>query len=282
MPQALRLPVPEEHPRVLATLPLVERLARRMASTLPSSVDVGDLVQSGVLGLIDAARRFDDTRGIQFQTFAEPRIRGAMIDALRSGSWPRAVRRQRRDIEAAREQMRREDGTEPSMAALAARMGCAEQQLSRVIVRINILESTSPLRRTTMSDDSPLLPTGLIPSAPESPDGGYARQQAEARVRAAITTLLPREQTIISRYYFTDATMKQIAAEIGVNESRVSQLHAKALRKLRVALETVKAQPDEVPSPSGHVLAFRQRSSVAPLRAAPGSAPLLAGNARGR
>src|SRR5215471_19390556 len=131
--------------RIVAGLPFVESLARRMASTMPNSIDIGDLVQDGVLGLIDAANRFDEDRGIKFETFAERRVRGAMIDALRKDAWPRGVRRQRRELDAAREALRRELGHEPSLADLAAKIGSDEKRLSRTIVRINTIESTSPL-----------------------------------------------------------------------------------------------------------------------------------------
>ena len=97
-------PVAASHNRrIVACLPFVEALARRMAASMPNSVDVGDLVQDGVLGLIDASHRFDEDRGIKFETFAERRVRGAMIDALRRDAWPRGVRRQRRELDAARE-----------------------------------------------------------------------------------------------------------------------------------------------------------------------------------
>src|SRR6188474_2301577 len=131
--------------RIVAGLPFVEALARRMASSMPNSIDIGDLVQDGVIGLIDAAHRFDEGRGIKFETFAERRVRGAMIDALRKDAWPRGVRRQRRELEAAREELRREMGCEPSLAELAAKLGSDEKRLSRTIVRINTIESTSPL-----------------------------------------------------------------------------------------------------------------------------------------
>src|SRR3979411_1813842 len=125
-----------QNPRVLASLPFVEQLARRVAATMPHSIDIGDLVQDGVLGLIAAARRADEGRRIKVATFAERRIRGAMIDALRKDAWPRGVRRQRRELEAAREQLRRELGCEPSLAELAAKMGSDEKRLGRTIVRI--------------------------------------------------------------------------------------------------------------------------------------------------
>ena len=106
----MHIATPAQDRRVVAGLPFVEALARRMAASMPHSIDIGDLVQDGVIGLIDAANRFDEGRGIKFETFAERRVRGAMIDALRKDAWPRGVRRQRRELEAAREALRRELG----------------------------------------------------------------------------------------------------------------------------------------------------------------------------
>ena len=224
-----------ENPRVIASIPFVEQLARRVAATMPHSIDIGDLVQDGVIGLIDAAHRFDEARGIKFETFAERRTRGAMIDALRKDAWPRGVRRQRRELEAAREELRRELGHEPSLADLAAKVGSDEKRLGRTIVRINAIESTSPLANNEHLDESSL-PTALIPSEPEQPDAAYERQETKDRVCAASASLPPREQKVIGLYYYRETTMKQIRAEIGVNESRVSQLHARAIRRLRDAL----------------------------------------------
>src|ERR671919_2091362 len=249
----------KQNPRVVATIPFVEQLARRVAATMPHSIDIGDLVQDGVIGLIDAARRFDEGRGIKFETFAERRIRGAMIDALRKDAWPRGVRRQRRELEAAREELRRELGCEPSLADLAAKVGSDEKRLGRTIVRINAIESTSPLASNDNLDES-TLPQALIPSEPEQPDTAYEREQTRQRVRAAIESLPPREQKVIGLYYYGEATMKQIGAEIGVNESRVSQLHARAIRRLRDAL-TASMKPAE--AARALVLAFQQKPKMA-------------------
>jgi len=221
--------------RVVNCIPFVEQLARRVAATMPHSIDIGDLVQDGVIGLIDAANRFDEARGIKFETFAERRVRGAMIDALRKDAWPRGVRRQRRELEAAREQLRRELGCEPSLADLAAKVGSDEKRLGRTIVRINAIESTSPLANNEHLDES-TLPAALIPSEPERPDVAFERDETRRRVQDAIASLPPREQKVIGLYYYNEATMKQIGAEIGVNESRVSQLHARAIGRLREAL----------------------------------------------
>jgi RNA polymerase sigma factor for flagellar operon FliA len=227
--------------RIVAGLPFVEALARRMAASMPNSIDIGDLVQDGVLGLIDAAHRFDAERGIKFETFAERRVRGAMIDALRRDAWPRGVRRQRRELDAAREALRRELGHEPSMADLAARVGSDEKRLSRTIVRINTIESTSPLATGEHFDEASL-PPALVPSEPDSPDAAYEKLETRNRVRAAIQALPWRERKVVGLYYYGEVTMKQIGAEIGVNESRVSQLHARAIRRLRAALGEMSAQ----------------------------------------
>lgn len=229
--------VTHQQDRVVACLPFVESLARRMASTMPNSIDVGDLVQDGMIGLMDAAHRFDEGRGIKFETFAERRVRGAMIDALRRDAWPRGVRRMRRELEAAREQLRRELGAEPTMEDLARRVGSDVPRLERTIVRITTIESTSPMANLETIDSS-TLPAVLVPSEPQSPHRLFEQGETRDRVRQALATLPRREQTIIRLYYFEEATMKQIGQAIGVNESRVSQLHARAIARLRQALES--------------------------------------------
>jgi RNA polymerase sigma factor for flagellar operon FliA len=258
----MRPPTGKADKRVVAAIPFVEQLARRVAATMPQSIDIGDLVQDGVIGLIDAAHRFDEARGIKFETFAERRIRGAMIDALRKDAWPRGVRRQRRELEAAREQLRRELGCEPSLADLAAKVGSDEKRLGRTIVRINTIESTSPLATGAHSNDSSL-PESLVPAEPERPDHLYEREETTARVRAAIASLPPREQKVIGLYYYGEATMKQIGAEIGVNESRVSQLHARAIRRLKDALGAAVSPAQAAAVMRNAILAFQQKPKMA-------------------
>lgn len=211
---------------------------------MPHSIDLGDLVQDGVLGLMDAAHRFDEDRGIKFETFAERRVRGAMIDALRRDAWPRGVRRVRRELEAAREALRRELGAEPTLSDLAQRVGADETRLERTIVRINTIESTSPLANLETLDSASLPPV-LVPSEPPAPDRVYEQTETRDRMRKAMALLPPRERRIVSLYYFGEATMKQIGRQIGVNESRVSQLHARAIQRLRkiLSVKTVETAP---------------------------------------
>ena len=202
---------------------------------MPHAIDMRDLVQDGMIGLIDASHRFDESRGIKFETFAERRVRGAMIDALRRGAWPRGIRRVRRELEAAREQLRHKLGCEPSLADLANHIDADEARLRRTIVRINTIESTSPLA-TGDSVDEASLPPVLVPSEPPAPDKSYELEEVRERVRVAISALPPRERKVIGLYYFGEVTMKRIGAEIGVNESRVSQLHSRAIQRLRKLL----------------------------------------------
>jgi RNA polymerase sigma factor for flagellar operon FliA len=254
--------------RVAACLPFVESLARRMASTMPHSIDLGDLVQDGVLGLIDAANRFDEARGIKFETFAERRVRGAMIDALRRDAWPRGVRRVRRELEAAREQLRRELGAEPSLADLAQRVGSDVQRLERTILRISTIESTSPMANLE-TIDSATLPAVLVPSEPLSPHRVFEQTETRDRVRQALATLPERERKIISLYYFEEATMKQIGSAIGVNESRVSQLHARAILRLKQALESLPASQPAKPAAPIAPRPTKPVVNVVPERIAP-------------
>ena len=253
------------NPRIEAGLPFVETLARRMAATMPHSIDLGDLVQDGVIGLIDAARRFEESRGIKFETFAERRIRGAMIDALRKDAWPRGVRRLRRELEAAREKLRVSLGHEPSTADLAAAVGLDEARLGKAVVRINTIESTSPLSCGDHVDESQL-PAVMVPAEPERPDTAYEKNEVQTRVRGAIEALPVREQRVISLYYYAEVTMKEIGAELGVNESRVSQLHARAIKRLRESLGGV-ATPAVATEIRGAILAFAARPKMKMVKA---------------
>jgi RNA polymerase sigma factor for flagellar operon FliA len=248
-----------QHGRIVAGLPFVQALARRMAASMPNSIDVGDLVQDGVLGLIDAAHRFDEGRGIKFETFAERRVRGAMIDALRRDAWPRGVRRQRRELDAARETLRGELGHEPSLADLAAKVGYDEKRLNRTIVRINTIESTSPLATGERIAESSL-PSVLAPAAPDAPDTIYEKIEIRERVRGAIRLLPWRERKLIGLYYYGEVTMKEIGAEISVNESRVSQLHARAIRRLRETLGEL--NPQEAVAVRQALVAFASKKPV--------------------
>ena len=175
-----------ENPRVIASIPFVEQLARRVAATMPHSIDIGDLVQDGVIGLIDAAHRFDEARGIKFETFAERRIRGAMIDALRKDAWPRGVRRQRRELEAAREELRRELGHEPSLADLAAK-GRVRRESASVAPSFASTRSNRPPRWPTTNTST----NRRLPPGPDSFRARTARRRLRAPEKPRIACAPP-------------------------------------------------------------------------------------------
>lgn len=218
--------------RIDAGMPFVGALARRMAAQMPNQIDAGDLMQDGMIGLIDAVERFDSARGIKFETFAERRVRGAMIDALRRGAWPRGIRRVRREVNEAREKLRTELGAEPSTSDIARHLRMDERKLARTLRRIGVIEATSPLATSEMVEAADLPPV-MSPSVPPAPDEACERVEVQDRIRAAIAMLPPRERKVVTLYYYGDVTMKEIGAEIGVNESRVSQLRARAIGRLR-------------------------------------------------
>lgn len=223
----------DQQERVVATRAFVESLARRVAASIPSGVDVSDLVQDGMIGLIDAIHRFDASRGIRFETFAERRVRGAMIDALRRDAWPRGVRKVRRELEAARASLRLSTGYEPSVADLATHLGTDEERLGRAIVRIHTIEATSSVGSESSGAS---LPPGCVPLAPATPDERFVVVERRQQLRTAMARLEPRDRHLLSLYYFQEATMKEIGRALGVNESRISQLHARALTRLRDTL----------------------------------------------
>ena len=191
-----------------------------------------------------------------------------MIDALRRDAWPRGIRRVRRELEAAREALRRELGGEPSLADLAARVGSDEARLGQTIVRINTIESTSPLA-TSEDIDEASLPPVMVPSKPLSPDKAVEQGEVKSRVRAAIKSLPPRERKVIGLYYYGEVTMKRIGTEIGVNESRVSQLHTRAINKLRKALAQEFESDAAAANALGAVLVNMPKRATRASRSAP-------------
>lgn len=222
---------------------LVKFLAGRVGSKLPPSIDVDDLVGAGVLGLIDAAERFDASRGIRFRTYAERRIRGAILDHLRSLDWaPRSLRRRAREIDAAYGSLEREFGRAVSDSEVASFLQIGLDELHGVAFEINSVQMTS-LSAGAEDDDASArdMIERLADSSELGPFALCAREELRDRLAQAIDRLPEKERHVISFYYVEELTMKEIGSILGVNESRVSQLHTKAIKRLRLALAAVVA-----------------------------------------
>jgi RNA polymerase sigma factor for flagellar operon FliA len=226
---------------VVAYSPMVKFIAGRLGAGLPSHVDDADLISYGLMGLIGAIERFDLERGIKFETFAMTRIRGAIIDELRSLDWvPRSVRSRAREIEAAQAKLEHELQRAPTEAELAARLEISEDELQTSLLEIANSSVYALDELWTVSDSSgdqvSLLDTISDPRA-EDPQESLASSEVKDRLAEAIATLPEREQLVVALYYYENLTLREIGEVLGVTESRVSQLHTKAVMRLKSGLQ---------------------------------------------
>lgn len=224
---------------------LVKYLATRLSAKLPPNIEVDDLVGAGMLGLIDAAEKFDPSRGIRFRTYAERRIRGAILDHLRGLDWaPRSLRRRAREVEVAQASLERECGRSVEASEVAQFLDLNLEDLQSLMFELNAAQITSLQAATECdTDNTSSREMGRdLPDAPErSPYAVYAKRELRARVASAVQSLPEKEKLVISLYYVEELTMKEIGSVIGVNESRVSQIHSKAITRLRSALVSLAA-----------------------------------------
>ncbi len=217
---------------VRETLPLVARVAGAIGARLPHSVEICDLTQAGVLGLLDAAAKFDRAKGVRFRTYAELRIRGAILDSLRSLDWvPRSLRRQRRELQRAESRLEAKLGRSPSDEELASEMELSLDDLEAARERVRRVEVASfgaeSFDRVAAQTVDPLSP---------NPHELLERSEIESLLARAIEKLPARERLVLTLYYHEELTMKEVGGILGVNESRVSQIHSKAVSKLRIRL----------------------------------------------
>jgi RNA polymerase sigma factor for flagellar operon FliA len=219
---------------IVSYSPLVKFIAGRIGAGLPASVDPGDLVSSGVLGLIDAIERFDPNQGVKFETFATPRIRGAIYDGLRQLDWvPRSIRSRARDVQRAISEFEVANGRSPSDQELADQLGLERPELDRWLTSI-ASTTVGPLERALAAGAEPVALSG---EEPQVPSMVVEEQEVRELVRAEIGKLPDREQRVLSLYYDEGLTLAQIARVLGLSESRVPQLHSKSVLHLRSRLE---------------------------------------------
>ncbi len=213
--------------------PLVKFVAGRVGAGLPSSVDSGDLVSAGVFGLIDAIERFDSSRGVKFETFAVPRIRGAIFDGLRALDWvPRSVRSRAREVETAFHDLEMKLGRSPAEDELSTHLGITGKEFQRWLATI-ASTTLGPLDRALVAGAEP---RSLRGETPDSPSGAYEEVEVRKAVRVEVRKLPEREKFVLSLYYDEGLTLAEIGGVLGVTESRVSQIHTKAVLQLRSRL----------------------------------------------
>ena len=222
---------------MVAYSPLVKYVAGRMSSGLPAHVEEADLISYGLIGLISAIERFEPEREIKFETYAIPRVRGAIIDELRSLDWvPRSVRARAREIERVNVKLEHRLQRAPTDEEMAGELGLDLDEFQDALVQISNSTIAALDELWTVSDASgdqvSLLDTLQDPAAPDPAHLADAAALKD-RVADAIAGLPEREKLVIALYYYENLTLREIGEVLGVTESRISQLHTKAVLRLR-------------------------------------------------
>ncbi len=223
--------------RITTFAPLVRRMAHHLAARLPSSVQIDDIIQAGMIGLMDAAARFEESQGNQFETYATQRIRGAMLDELRSNDWlPRSTRKSLRRIESAMHKLEQRLGRAPSEIELAKELGVPLGEYQSMLQEARGYELLH-LEDFSRDDDDDFLERNL-PDDRENPFERYKDSRFRAALVEAIEHLPEREKLLMGLYYEQELNFKEIAAVLEVSESRICQLHSQAVARLRTKLKS--------------------------------------------
>ena len=215
---------------------LVEAIATRIKRRLPSHVDVQDLVQTGMIGLLEASERYNAARAVEFSTYANSRITGAILDELRRwDTCSRQDRKNAREIEQAKTRLRQKNGEDPTQAQIAKAVGLGLEEYDRTLRHLeSSKQPTSQVgdHKNEAADEMDRLPSGC-----ESPFDTCSKLENSRLLHSYIEQLKPRQREILRLYYFQDLGLKEIGARLGVGEARISQLHKQAVMDLRRRIE---------------------------------------------
>jgi RNA polymerase sigma factor for flagellar operon FliA len=225
---------------ILHYAPLVKYVAGRVGAGLPQTVEQADLVSNGMFGLMDALDKFDRERDVKFETYAIPRIRGAILDELRAMDWvPRSIRFKARELEKAHAELERGLGRAPSEEEVAEHLGISRGELHDVTTQISLVSVMALEETVRGGEDSgearSLLDT-LADAANTDPTSELEGQEMRGLLAAAINSLSEREKIVVTLYYFEGLTLAEIGEILGVTESRVCQIHTKSVSNLRHSL----------------------------------------------
>ncbi len=220
---------------VTENISLVKRIAHHLAARLPSTIDINDLMQAGMIGLLEAARNFDPTRGASFDTYAGIRIRGSMLDEVRKHDWtPRSVHQKSRQVSEAIRAIEFETGRAAESKDIAQRLGISIDEYHA------ILRDSAGCRLFSLEEsmDEHGYRGDVPTSDTQTPDQALDHSQFRAELAESIRKLPEREQMVLSLYYEQELNLKEIGQILGVSESRVCQIHGQAMARLRVMVDT--------------------------------------------
>lgn len=224
---------------VVEYAPLVKYIAQKIASRLPANIELDDLISCGVIGLMDAIEKFDPTRDNKFKTYAEFRIRGAILDELRSQDWvPRSVREKAKQLERAYAKIEKELGRPATDEEMCEELSCSMDEFHELInksksVSLLSIDDTQSMGR----GDRKSLVQLMESSRSANPFAAVNYKKSQERIKEGIKSLPEKQRLVLSLYYFEDLNLKEIGQVLDVTESRVSQLHTQAIMKLKAKLK---------------------------------------------
>lgn len=218
--------------------PLVKFIAQKIASRLPSNIELDDLISCGVIGLMDAISKFDPSRDNKFKTYAEFRIRGSILDELRSQDWvPRSVREKTKQLERAYAKLERDSGKPASDEEMCAELECTMEEFHEMLNKAKSVSLLNIDDSATFSRGDKKLMMGLLEHRRSSnPFSAVNYKGSQSLIREGIKSLPEKQRLVLSLYYFEDLNLKEIGQVLDVTESRVSQLHTQAILKLKAKL----------------------------------------------
>ncbi|MDH3607166.1 MAG: FliA/WhiG family RNA polymerase sigma factor [Acidimicrobiia bacterium] len=253
----------ELNARIEANLPLVKHVVYQVAVHFPRHVDREELARAGALGLVEAARRYDETRGVPFERFAAQRIRGAILDSVRAADWaPRSVRLLARRLEAAEQQLASELGRLPELGETAKALGVSRDELARLRDRLFRSVVLALDHETSADTDEDLTLVDILSDENAvEPSEELETRELHNYLRDAVKLLPERQRLVIVGYFLEGKTSRELARFLGVTESRVSQLRSEALRNLKLGIEAQYIPDADGEAPEGRV-AKRQAAYV--------------------
>lgn len=221
---------------ILEHLPLVRAIAGHIQKSIPVHIELDDLVHAGTMGLFDAATKYREDREVSFNIYAKHRIRGAILDSLRQMDWAsRDLRKRQKQMETVTRELTVKLGRTPSETEIAEVMGLTPRQWQCLMVDLRSISNAATQSKLTDDQEQPALEPPASPA--EAPDRLCARAELRARLGSALSILSVRQRQVMELYYDGDYTMREIGGMLGVNESRISQIHKSALARMQVALQ---------------------------------------------
>jgi RNA polymerase sigma factor for flagellar operon FliA len=229
----------ERETLITETLPLIKHIAHRVATRLPANIEMRDLINAGVLGLLDAVDKFEPERNVKFKTYAEVRIRGAILDSLRNLDWaPRSLRKKSKDLERTYAELTQKLGRPATDEEVSEALGADIEDFHALVDQLHGLTIGS-FENVTDNEDSDNYINYYPDDGSNDPYAKFESSELTRLLASAIEELPDKERLVLSLYYYEEFTMKEIGTLLGVNESRVSQLHTKATLRLRGKLAKI-------------------------------------------